>query len=263
MQGSPIGWIGGKRLLRQEIVNRFPAHTTYVEVFCGAAWVLFGKYRATSKAEVINDVHGELTNFFRCVRERPLGLIEKLKFRLASTAEFGHEKVIRQGGTELRCEAERAAAVFWMLKNAFGGKSTPKANFGYSLMEPSGFRSDLVGEIIESAHERLKGVYVFNEDFERLIRRFDRPDTLFYCDPPYYGSEKEYEYAFTAEDHERLARTLRGIAGNFLLSYNDHERIRELYDWATIETVTTRYSLARSTEARQSVTELLVRNYDL
>ena len=42
---SFIAWIGGKKLLRKEIVKRFPevGFTRYVEVFGGAGWVLFEK----------------------------------------------------------------------------------------------------------------------------------------------------------------------------------------------------------------------------
>jgi DNA adenine methylase len=65
------------------------------------------------------------------------------------------------------------------------------------------------------------------------------------------------------QDHERLAQTLRSIKGKFLLSYNDRQAIRRLYSWATIEQVSTRYSVARKAGARQQrVTELLIRNYE-
>jgi DNA adenine methylase len=261
MQGSPIGWVGGKRLLRREILKRLPVHTTYVDVFCGAAWVLFGKDRTTSRVEVANDIHCDLSNFFRVVREKPLELIAALRFRLISRDDFAREKEIWRSGNGQRSEIERAAAFFWVLKNSFGGKASPAASFGYSLTEGGSFRADLVQTIIEQAHERLKQVYVFNEDFERLIRRLDRPATFFYCDPPYWGAEGCYEHRFSAADHERLARTLKGIAGKFLLSYNDHDQIRNLYDWAIIEEVSTRYSLARDANERRSITELLIRNY--
>ena len=45
MMNSPIGWIGGKRALRQEIITRFPQDGVgrYIEVFFGAGWVFFGR----------------------------------------------------------------------------------------------------------------------------------------------------------------------------------------------------------------------------
>lgn len=38
---SPLAWLGGKSKLADRIIERFPAHKTYCEVFAGAAWVLF------------------------------------------------------------------------------------------------------------------------------------------------------------------------------------------------------------------------------
>ncbi|MEW6351617.1 MAG: DNA adenine methylase [Thermodesulfobacteriota bacterium] len=258
MQDSPVGWIGGKKLLRSEILKRFPVHTAYVEVFAGAAWLLFAKERSASKAEIVNDLNGDLANFYRCVREQPLELIEKLKWRLISQADFARERELSCGS-----EIERAARFFWRLKVAFGSRGR-RASFGYHLTDLPRFRPERVWEVITRAHDRLKHVTVFSEDFARLIERLDRPETFFYCDPPYHGCEGCYEATFVAQDHERLAQSLKNCTGKFLLSYNDHEAIRELYSWATIEPVQTRYSVSRTPSARkQPRMELLIRNYEI
>ena len=88
MLASPIGWVGGKSLLRKQILDRIPDHTCYVELFAGAAWICFAKPKEISKVEVINDTNGELSNFWRCVRDKHLELIEKLRFRVASKEDF-------------------------------------------------------------------------------------------------------------------------------------------------------------------------------
>ncbi len=257
MQASPVKWVGGKSRLRAQILKRFPKHTTYVEVFAGAAWVLFGKDAAMSKSEFINDLNGDLANFYRCVRDKPLELIEQLRWRLISQEDYALERD-RISGSEI----ERAARFYWKLKLAFGGKA--HGSFGYSITSQKSFRPERLWEIITRAHERLKHVHVFSEDFEKLITRLDRPKTLFYCDPPYFGCEARYERTFTERDHDRLADALKNCQGSFLLSYNDHERIKELYAWATIERVQVQYSVAKSAEARQQrVNELLISNYEL
>lgn len=65
---SVIPWAGGKSLLRKQIVARFPEHTAYAEPFCGGCWVVLAKPREMSKTEFLNDINGELSNFFRVVR---------------------------------------------------------------------------------------------------------------------------------------------------------------------------------------------------
>ncbi len=258
MQNSPIGWVGGKRLLRQAILKRFPKHATYVEVFAGAAWVLFGKDPAVSKAEILNDRNGELTNFFRCVRVKPLELVSALQFRLASQADFAEARDELCSDVIPGGEIERAARFFWLIKNSFGSKLT-KCNFGYALQEKPPFNAKQIGHVIGAAHRRLRSVYIFSEDFEKLISRLDRPETFFYCDPPYYGSECVYVGDFSTKDHERLAEALKAIKGKFLLSYGDHREIRRLYAWAKVERIETRYTLNRV--RGKAARELLISNF--
>ena len=158
---------------------------------------------------------------------------------------------------------DRAAIFYWHLKNSFGGKSGRFTNFGCRLSEPSSLRDyERVIHSLQQAHKRLEGVYIFNEDFEAVINRFDRTETFFYCDPPYYGSERCYSTDFSG-NHERLAARLKTIKGKFLLSYNDHESIRILYDFATIEAVETFYSYGnnRTRSDRLRANELLISNY--
>ena len=67
---SCIGWIGGKRLLRKEILSRFPDTQVkrYIEVFGGAGWVLFAKEKVSGQLEVYNDINGDLVTLFRCIK---------------------------------------------------------------------------------------------------------------------------------------------------------------------------------------------------
>ena len=67
---SFLSWIGGKKLLRNQIINEFPhskEYNKYVEVFGGAGWVLFAKERHAAN-EIYNDINSNLTNLFKCVK---------------------------------------------------------------------------------------------------------------------------------------------------------------------------------------------------
>ena len=74
-----------------------------------------------------------------------------------------------------------------------------------------------------------KGVIIEHKDFEDLIKVYDRPKALFYCDSPYHKTERHYVSTFTKNDHYRLNKCLKEIKGSFVLSYNDDEFVRELY----------------------------------
>jgi hypothetical protein len=92
------------------------------------------------------------------------------------------------------------------------------------------------------------------------IRLYDSESTLFYLDPPYWGSEKDYgRDAFERADFERLADILAGIAGSFILSINDTEGARKVFAQFDIETVETTWTIGTNSDAgSKRVTELIV-----
>lgn len=118
MLHSPLRWVGGKYRLREQILERFPEHSCYVEAFAGAGWVLFGKDAATSKVEVINDLDGELINFYRVLKHRPAEFAEMFHLELISRQLFNEYRRFEEGKTEL----ERAMRFYYVLRLCFGGK---------------------------------------------------------------------------------------------------------------------------------------------
>ena len=115
-------------------------------------------------------------------------------------------------------------------------------------------------EKVKAASERLKQVIIEKKDFEKIIARFDTPNTFFYLDPPYYTKEHLYdrEDANPFSKHDELATILKQIKGKFLLSYNNDPYISTLYQGFTIDEVEAQYTVSGTF---QTETELLIRNY--
>ncbi len=250
---SFIGWIGGKKLLRKEIKNRFPeSYGRYIEVFGGAAWVLFAK-ESHAQLEVYNDANGDLVNLFRCTKYHCSELQKELSFMLNSRELF--EDFKSQYNTKGMTDIQRAARYFMLVKTSYGSDAR---TFGCVKKDVS-----VMVKYLESIVERLSKVVVENKDFENLIKVYDRPNALFYLDPPYFGTEKYYSAAFTTEDHVRLSATLKNIKGNFVLSYNDCDYIRELYKGFRIEEISRNHNLAgRFEDKPHSYNELIIRNFN-
>lgn len=118
---------------------------------------------------------------------------------------------------------------------------------------------DKVEKDVKDTFTRLKRVYIENLDFEKLIKKYDKSHTVFYCDPPYIDSRK-YVVDFTNEDHIRLAEILKNIQGKFLLSINNHELAYELYKDFNIVDLKHNYSM-RKLEHNTDCKELLITNY--
>ena len=115
-----------------------------------------------------------------------------------------------------------------------------------------------IEEELSEVHLRLTGVNVENLPWDTFIPRYDRPETFFYLDPPYWGI-KAYNHNFGPEDFQNLSAALAELKGKFLMSINDTPEIREIFKLFKIATITLRYSA--NSKGKKSAQELLIRNY--
>lgn len=253
---SFMAWVGGKKALRNEILARFPRnYKRYIEVFGGAGWVLFHKPPGND-FEVFNDFNGNLVNLYRCVREQPEALRNELRYMLNSRLDFEYMKGMLHSQAVLP-DVRRAAYYYALIRYSYAaGTST----FG---SQPHAMWNNF--PLIESAAGRLQKVVIENKDCVKLIRQYDRPESFFYCDPPYYNADQYYE-AVSSDgfDHAGLADALLGIKGKFLLSYNDCPEIRALYDrpGIVVEGISRLSNIAQRYENGKQYPELLISNYD-
>ena len=253
---SFMAWVGGKKALRDEILARFPRnYKRYIEVFGGTGWVLFHKPPGND-FEVFNDFNGNLVNLYRCVREQPEALRNELRYMLNSRLDFEYMKGMLHSQAVLP-DVRRAAYYYALIRYSYAaGTST----FG---SQPHAMWNNF--PLIESAAGRLQKVVIENKDCVKLIRQYDRPESFFYCDPPYYNADQYYE-AVSSDgfDHAGLADALLGIKGKFLLSYNDCPEIRALYDrpGIVVEGISRLSNIAQRYENGKQYPELLISNYD-
>lgn len=251
---SPLAWLGGKSQLADRIIDRFPSHTTYCEVFAGAAWVLFRKEE--SKVEIINDINRDLTTLYRCVKHHPVELVNQFKWMLVARDEFDR---FLATPAETLTDIQRAARFFYLAKTAFGARIN-KPTFGIAATAPSRLNLFRIEEDLSEAHLRLSRVYIENRPYDQVIKRFDKPGTLFYVDPPYWGCEGDYgPGVFSQDDFERLATQLDGVKGKFILSLNDQPEVREVFANFQIEAINTRYSINPAKAG--PVGEVLITNF--
>lgn len=248
----PAPYLGGKRQLAERIVARLAAipHTTHVEVFMGMGGVFLRRpYRA--KAEVVNDISADVANLFRILQRHYVAFMDTLRWQLTSRAEF--ERLVASAADTLT-DLERAARFLYLQRTAYGGKVVGRS-FGVSPGVPARFDVTKLGALLEEVHERLAGVVVERLPYGDLIDRYDRPDTLFYLDPPYWGGEADYgPGVFRREDFDALAGALGALKGKFLLSINDTPETRRIFGAFAIEEVAVPYGIARG----EVMPELLV-----
>jgi len=250
---GPLPYIGGKNRLATKIISMLPEHTTYVEPFAGGAQVLF--HKTPSEVEVLNDLDYDIINFFRVCQWHYEELIRYLRFCLASRRL--HELHVKSDPATLT-DIQRAGRFFYLQKNSFGGLVL-KRKFHYGVGQPSNYNLERIPQIIEQAHRRLQRVQIESLPYEQILKRYDRPATLFYLDPPYWGP-KLYRFNFTEEDFRILAERLRLLQGRFILSLNDRPEVRDTFHGFRIATCKIAYTAKRDTSKR--FRELLITNFD-
>lgn len=247
------GYVGGKRALSKrlvEMIDRTP-HRTYAEVFVGMGGV-FLRRTAKPVSEVINDRNGEVANLFRILQRHYPQFMETLRFQVTSRREFDR---LKAANPATLTDLERAGRFLYLQRTAFGGKVAGQ-NFGVDPRSGGSFNLTRVAPLLEEAHERLAGVVIECLDWSDFVDRYDRPETLFYLDPPYWGSEADYGNGlFDRSQFAAIAERLGKLKGRFILSINDVPAIRELFGGFELEEVELNYSVSKGkgTPARELI----------
>lgn len=184
---TPLTYYGGKQQLAQRICALMPPHRVYFEPFAGGAAVLFGKPRA--QRETLNDVDGRLMRFWRVLRDHPDALARAIALTPYSRSEW--EACKATPNVEDDVEAARRFLV-WVdqsFSRQGSGWSPPSLPFGRRGRWQPGVWENLPDKLIAAA-QRLSGVALENGDALHLIPRYDQPDAVIYCDPPYAPSTR-------------------------------------------------------------------------
>jgi DNA adenine methylase len=251
---GPLSYLGGKNRVAQKIISLIPEHNCYIEPFCGGAQVLF--HKSPSNVEVLNDLDEEVFNFLRICQLHHQELVRYLQFCTVSRKWF---ELFQKQDMKTLSDIQRAARFFYLQKNCYGGL-VKRQNFKISVEDGSNYNPHRIPLILHLAHERLLRVQLECLPYQNILEKYDRPDTFFYLDPPYFGLPY-YKFNFKEEDYRELATALAGLRGRFLLSLNDKPQVRTIFSEFKIQSLNFAYSSQR--KAGKLYNEVLISNYSL
>ena len=250
MSAKPlVPWIGGKRKLADHIFPLFPGHQCYVEPFCGAAALFFLKQ--PSEVEVLNDINGDLVNLYRIVKHHLEELYKQFKWALTSRLNWEWLQITPP---ETLTDVQRAARFLYLQKLAFGGKVDGQT-FGTATTSRPRFNIFTLEQDLADAHYRLSNTTIEHLCWDKVVAKYDRPHTLFYCDPPYWQTEG-YGVPFSWGEYEKLEYLARTIKGQMIISINAHPEIRELFKGLPVVEVDYQYTVGGAS-GRSDCTELI------
>ena len=243
---SILRYPGSKWGLAPWIIGFFPEHHSYLEPFFGSGAVLFNKEH--SDIETINDLDQDVVNLFECIRKDPE--------RIASEVYYTpYSRVVYENAYTTHASTdpyERAVQFLVRCNMSCGHKTNTKVGWKNDVAgREKAYAAKNWAELPESLQEvadRLRGVQIECRPAAELIKKFNSPDVLIYCDPPYILSTRagmQYKCDMTDDDHAELLDALKRHKGPVLVSgYASELYDRSLSDWHR-ETVQARNQLAQ------------------
>jgi DNA adenine methylase len=231
---TPLSYYGGKQQLATRILGMIPEHQVYCEPFCGGAAIFFAK--EPSKVEIINDTNGEIINFYEVLKRDFVALEREIEISLHSRKQHRQAWVI-YSNPDMFDRVKRAWAV-WMLANCSYGC---KLDGGFGYDRTGGNSKKLANKRTDfdvNYAIRLQQVQIECCDALRIIQSRDTPETFFYLDPPYPGTEQGHYDGYTQMDFDALLELLTTIQGKFLLSSFRNKSLADFtrrLGWHTVE----------------------------
>lgn len=266
---QPFSIMGAKSYIVEELITLIPPCHCFVDVFGGSGVVLLSR-PSSSPVEVFNDISSDIVCFMLQLRDQPQEVVRYLS-GMPYSRELNNTLARRWNlGWRPVDPVERAAIFHYLTTSSYNG------------MIGRGFRTSAVDNKAEAfankvdellgIAKRLRKVVIENLDFAEVIKRYDRPETFFYNDPPYYGvydinndpSLTYYGQIFPIERHIELAELLCSIQGKAMVSYYPHPELDRLYKgWRRVEIPAIKWSKGKEEGVpKERSIELVLMNYE-
>ncbi len=252
----PIKYIGGKYYMKDYILLILPEHDVFVDVFGGAGHIIYNKECRGNKINIYNDINSDMTNLFLQFRDNTDEICEKLELTPYSRKlyEEYNTAYMNRNIWNTKSDLEKAIMIYYLIRSSFNGILGNRINnTAFSSAQQS---ANSYYESIKKIRNIYKNVTIENKDFRDVIKRYDSSTTVFYLDPPYFGTEELYTSIFTEKDHLDLFDTLKDIRGKFILSYYQC-KITDLYKNSNF--IFTEHKVKNS--AGNERTELIITNF--
>ncbi len=227
---TPLKAPGGKHYIAELIAQNMPKHVHFVEPFAFSAAVLFATVQP-ERSEVINDVDKQVSNFWRVLQEKKT--FADFQRTVASTpfsqVEFKEPMADLTKRDVIKSPCAASAARFFIrtrfsycgIGKAFAPISRNRTRMGINE-QASAWMSSV--DRLDVIHQRLRGVVVLCDDFEKAMKSQDGAKTWHYCDPPYVVDDQTgvddglYRHGFTKADHVRFLATCNAVKGKVTIS---------------------------------------------
>jgi len=258
-----ISYYGGKFRMAPDLIRMMPPHDAYFEGFAGSLAVFFQKPKV--KFNCVNDFDKDLANlYYVCSKKELFEEFQNSAFFLIQSRDLYdiiRKKINKKKHLINIPDVERAAEYFFFIRNSFNNRP------GTSLSKNvSKWDTDIL-EQVKWGRKKLDNVLIENMDIVKLIEKhWKTPNALWFLDPPYWVANDTtyYGHVFNEYDHTRFLNAINMLNQNptakILITYDDHHKIRKLFDGYFYKEIGVTYS---STDETISTNELIISNYKI
>lgn len=263
MSDRIISYYGGKAKLAEQLIEWMPKLDNYIEAFAGGLSVFFKKPQ--SKWSVVNDLDKDIANlYYVCSR---IDLFEQFKetaFYLIQSKDIYdiiRENISKEKQNLKIPDVQRAVDYFFFITTSFNNR--PGTNISKNIGK---WQTGLL-ERVKWSRKKLDGVFVENMDVNKLIQKYkDKKECFWFFDPPYYvaNDTSYYGHVFAKYQHETFKEHIdildKNRSAKFMITYDDHPKIRKLFKDYFIKEVDVKYS---STYETVETNEIIITNYEI
>ncbi|MFL5763554.1 MAG: DNA adenine methylase [Bacteroidia bacterium] len=254
---TPITYYGGKQSLLKYLLPLIPDHQIYCEPFFGGGALFFAKPK--SEVEVINDLNGEVINFFKVLKNKFSELQKEIRVTLHSRDLYKKAMAIYKK-PKAYTDVQRAWALWTATNQGFAGL-IGSWGFGKTNSKEKAVANKR-DDFTRAYEDRLKTVQIESNNALKVIARCDSKDTFIYADPPYIGSDMGHYAGYSESDYKDLLNALAKGKSKFLLSSYPSpilDQYIKRYKWR-VKKVSKSVAVTKLTDKKK--VELMVFNYD-
>lgn len=250
MKGEGIKFFtrwGGKTLVAKDIIKMFPQdYSTYIEPFLGGGKVFLELEKKPEVQYILNDKNKDIYYLWKDMQTISPEVVKQFEF--PQSKEMFEEL---KNKTNIKNKKERLYRNLYLSFFSYSGN-----RMGYAKKRAT--RGKHILQSIEKLQQQLKGVKILNQDYKKVIEKYDNPDAVIYLDPPYYMLEKYYEGQ--AIQLDELVEVCRKIKGKFILSYNMVPEVRKAFKEFNIRKIELVYTSSHKLK-RYKKNEYLITNF--
>lgn len=243
--------VGGKTPIIQDILNVIPQHTTYVEAFAGGASVFWNKPKV--KQNVLNDLDAEIIDGYKALKKASTNPTD-YPFIDDKNEATRKDKMNEFISKDYKDPTTRVMKTIYKTCNTYGASGKGK------ILKPRHQKTKL-NLVPYFINKIKKNVTITSQDYKAVLKKYDKPSTFFFLDPPYEKSEGLYKNPYI--DYEEMANLLKKLKGKFLLTINDSPEIRKVFKDFHMYPIKVKSQSRGQSNFKEVRDELFITNYEV